>query len=420
MAGEKQSAVSVCTRHARPDNTARCVPFPEALPPVSLALRIVSAVLACWLVVVLPGHAAVARAATPLEQGPVLDPQALLALAEQGDKRAAFLLGSHFASGRHGVRDDSEAVRWFRRAAGDGLAEAQYNLGVMYASGRGVPRDFAEAARWYRKAAEQGLAEAQFNLGTLYGLGRGVPRDDAAAATWLRKAARRGVARAQYNLGALHEHGRGVRRDGHQALEWYRLAAEQGFAPARERHAALARRLAAGGLPEPAAATAGEEAVESAGSPDPGTGRTVESTSEPSVDSATEQQPAAAAPPAVAPQPVPETAATAATDSSPSAGAGDEGYLQDWVRSLDPARYTMQVASFTDAAAAERLARAIATQGPAGVYSAVKGGKLFFSVVYGSWGSYGEARSALTALPAAMAGLQPWVRKVALIHEEMR
>ena len=50
----------------------------------------------------------------------------------------------------------------------------------------------------------------------------------------------------------------------------------------------------------------------------------------------------------------------------------------------------------------------------------MKGGTLYFSVVYGSWGSYGEAKGALAALPAPLAGLQPWVRKVGLIHKEMR
>jgi len=42
----------------------------------------------------------------------------------------------------------------------------QFNLGLMYASGQGVPRDEGEAGRWMRKAAGQGDAGAQFNLGT--------------------------------------------------------------------------------------------------------------------------------------------------------------------------------------------------------------------------------------------------------------
>ncbi|MBQ4479124.1 MAG: sel1 repeat family protein [Victivallales bacterium] len=58
----------------------------------------------------------------------------------------------------------AEAVKWFRKAAGQGLAEAQYNLGVCYATGLGVEQDYAEAVKWFRKAAEQGNAGAQVAL----------------------------------------------------------------------------------------------------------------------------------------------------------------------------------------------------------------------------------------------------------------
>ena len=44
-----------------------------------------------------------------------------------------------------------------------------YNLGFMYDNGRGVTQDYAEALKWYRLAAEQGLADAQTWLGLMYG-----------------------------------------------------------------------------------------------------------------------------------------------------------------------------------------------------------------------------------------------------------
>ena len=40
-----------------------------------------------------------------------------------------------------------------------------------------ISQDYTEAVRWYRKAAEMGLAEAQFNLGGKYYEGQGVPHD---------------------------------------------------------------------------------------------------------------------------------------------------------------------------------------------------------------------------------------------------
>jgi TPR repeat protein len=59
-------------------------------------------------------------------------------------------------------------MRWYRKAAEQGFAEAQCNLGVMYRLGRGVPQDDAEAMRWYRKAAKQGNAQAQNGLIIMY------------------------------------------------------------------------------------------------------------------------------------------------------------------------------------------------------------------------------------------------------------
>ena len=53
-----------------------------------------------------------------------------------------------------------KAVEEWRPAAIAGDADAQFNLGVMYAQGRGVVRDDVQAIVWYRKAAGRGDARA--------------------------------------------------------------------------------------------------------------------------------------------------------------------------------------------------------------------------------------------------------------------
>ena len=55
-------------------------------------------------------------------------------------------------------------VEQVRARADRGDAAAQINLGFMYETGAGVPQDEREAVRWYRLAADQGLAEAQSAL----------------------------------------------------------------------------------------------------------------------------------------------------------------------------------------------------------------------------------------------------------------
>ena len=59
----------------------------------------------------------------------------------------------------------------------------------MYCRGQGVPRSYKEATVWFRKAADQGLAQAQCNLGTIYLQGRSAPKNVANALFWFRKAA---------------------------------------------------------------------------------------------------------------------------------------------------------------------------------------------------------------------------------------
>jgi len=78
-----------------------------------------------------------------------------------------------------------EAVKWFRKAAEQGLAPAQAQLGFHYYKGEGVAKDQVEAVKWYRKAAEQGHAPAQYNLGLCYVYGEGVAKDEIEAYAYL-------------------------------------------------------------------------------------------------------------------------------------------------------------------------------------------------------------------------------------------
>jgi TPR repeat protein len=85
------------------------------------------------------------------------------ARAEMGDAKSQERLGVAFFLGKGGLtKDEVEAVKWFRKAAEQNVADAQYNLGVCYANGQGVTEDDAEAVKWFRKAAEQNQADAQY------------------------------------------------------------------------------------------------------------------------------------------------------------------------------------------------------------------------------------------------------------------
>jgi TPR repeat protein len=73
----------------------------------------------------------------------------------------------------------------------------------MSYTGTGLPLDYSEAAKWSRAAAEQGLARAQLDLGYLYEQGKGVPLDYVSAYMWYKSASDAGERQAEMQLKAL-------------------------------------------------------------------------------------------------------------------------------------------------------------------------------------------------------------------------
>jgi TPR repeat protein len=150
--------------------------------------------------------------------------------AEQGHANAQHYLGLIYKTGGHGdvPKDYVEAMVWFRKAADQGHTGALFDIGTMYDSGHGVTRDHARAWKMYLQSAELGDARSQFFVALIYAEGDhpGVPRDYAAAASWYRKAADQGDAAAQFNLGTMYDRGQGVPQDNAQAVKWWRSAAD--------------------------------------------------------------------------------------------------------------------------------------------------------------------------------------------------
>lgn len=166
--------------------------------------------------------------------------------ADQGNADAQYSLGKLYATGqrifrRHSCygrvtntekfvnKNYSEALKWYRKAAAHGNAEADKELGDMFEWGIGVVRDIAESAKWYRAAAELGDAESQKKLGDIYSgdcFGESAAVKDLAEATrWYRRAAENGDSEAQKKLGDMCYCGNGVTQDYSEAAKWYLKAA---------------------------------------------------------------------------------------------------------------------------------------------------------------------------------------------------
>lgn len=172
--------------------------------------------------------------------------------AESGDPVAQENLAFAYHYSKK-IKNISEAVKWYKKSAEQGNAEAQFSLGKMYIAGEGVPRDYVESARLLGLSVAQGNSASMYYLAWLYAKGKGVGRDYELAAKlfqqannslrkdhlfedlwsredetlWYLEAAGQGVIYAQYVSAQRLEGG----QDFKGAIEWYSKAASKGHPP---------------------------------------------------------------------------------------------------------------------------------------------------------------------------------------------
>lgn len=105
-----------------------------------------------------------------------------------------------------------------------GDAYAQYRLGLKYF----VLKDYSQSVYWYRKAADQGWSVAYVSLGECYEWGYGVEKDMVVAVSWYRKAANKGDTTSLYRLGRCYLEGLGVEKNYESAVFWFRRGDDAG------------------------------------------------------------------------------------------------------------------------------------------------------------------------------------------------
>ena len=98
-----------------------------------------------------PSPADVSRSTAAFPSVDSANPKQLRELADQGDPAAENALGLLYAQGdeKHAVRrDETEAARWFTKAAEHNYVPAQSKLGALYWGGRGVLASLNQAYFW--------------------------------------------------------------------------------------------------------------------------------------------------------------------------------------------------------------------------------------------------------------------------------
>lgn len=126
------------------------------------------------------------------------------------------------------IDDDAEAIRWYKKAAALGNAEACYDLGWHYGDSYFSRPDYDEAFKWYQKAYDLGEERAAFHLARAYDEGRGVKRDDARAFELYQQSLtnERYDSETVFYLAMMYEDGRGTAKDTEKAMEMLQAAAK--------------------------------------------------------------------------------------------------------------------------------------------------------------------------------------------------
>ncbi|KAJ3210110.1 hypothetical protein HDU82_008735 [Entophlyctis luteolus] len=123
-----------------------------------------------------------------------------------------------------GPCDDTEAAKWYLRAAEQGDVESMKCIGAMYMQARGVEKDLELGLMWTLKAAQEGNPLAQYNMGWYCTYGLGVEKDESAAFDWYLRSAKNNVTWAMFQLGIMCEAGLGIEQNFKQAIEWHQRA----------------------------------------------------------------------------------------------------------------------------------------------------------------------------------------------------
>ena len=145
--------------------------------------------------------------------------------ARRGDAKAQFDLGCAYEAGQGLPVLESEAARWFNRAASGGNTDAMIRMGELRLDGEGVERDHAEALRLFSAAARAGDRRGQFAKGICCLYGYGLMKDPEMAIRYFRAAAAEGYIPAFYRLGLLYRDGVGIAKNHRLAVKYLYLAA---------------------------------------------------------------------------------------------------------------------------------------------------------------------------------------------------
>ncbi|MDJ0653758.1 MAG: SPOR domain-containing protein [Xanthomonadales bacterium] len=330
-----------------------------------------------------------------------------------------------YARGLEAFTDEryNEAMRLWIPMAEEGDTRAQFRLGSMYHDGIGVDRNYYLSSYWFEQAATRGVSSAQFNLGNAYKHGHGVPQDEREASYWWRLAADQDLAPAQLNLANQYATGLGVPKDPDQAQYWYERAAANGNAQAQH----LLRTQERAGELQAMADSSRQQQTEGAADETHRNPSPVEAALAAINTSLPAPKPIVSAPPAKAAAvatPVPQGATGPAVTADSAASSSMRG--ASWLMQQDPDHFTLQLIAVSKPESLERYVDQHRLREPAdgvaqdlGYFSFQRDGRDLYVLVLGVFADRASAQAWRSQLPESVLSNSPWIRRVGDLHQIM-
>ncbi|MGN1033040.1 MAG: tetratricopeptide repeat protein, partial [Intestinibacter sp.] len=128
--------------------------------------------------------------------------------AEEGDVDTQFSLGDYYFvlnKENDNEENNKNAFKWYKKAAENGLPDAQYNLAGLYMNGLGIEENREKAFEWYEKVAEQGHIESKLCLAICYEQGIGTDMDEKKAFNIVKSIEDKNNPDIEYCLGVYYE-----------------------------------------------------------------------------------------------------------------------------------------------------------------------------------------------------------------------
>ena len=152
-------------------------------------------------------------------------------LAEEGDATASYYLGKMYAQGQGVEKNEEKAVEYYQKAESAYNIDAAYELAQILLSEADNKEDerFISGLKYLKRAAYTGQADALYQLGELYEQGVLVTKDYKSAFGFYLMGALKGNMKAQYRVSRLYFSGQGVPQDFENGLKWLSRSARQGY-----------------------------------------------------------------------------------------------------------------------------------------------------------------------------------------------